>query len=46
MEQNILIEWQGQWFEKEPAIDIQLPGFKKVRITPATNSLELKAEDS
>ena len=38
-EENILIEWQGQWFKKEPAIDIQLPGFKKVRITPATNSL-------
>ena len=45
-EQNIYIEWQGEWFKKEPAIDIQLPGFKKVRITPETNSLVLKAEDS
>ena len=43
--QNILIEWHGKWFGKEPAIDIQLPGFKKVRIVPATNSLELKVED-
>ena len=45
-EQNILIEWQGQWFGKEPLIEIQLPGFKNVRIIPATNSLELKVEDS
>ena len=42
---EILIEWHGNWFKKEPAIDIRLPGFKKVRIAPATNSLELKAED-
>ena len=42
--ENILIEWQGEWFTKEPAIDIQLPGFKSVRISPATNSFELKYE--
>lgn len=41
---NILIEWKGEWFSKEPPIDIQLPGFKSVRIAPATNSLELKCE--
>jgi hypothetical protein len=41
---NILIEWHGQWFKNEPAIDIQLPGFKNVTITPGTNSIELKAE--
>jgi putative flippase GtrA len=44
-EKDILVEWQGQWFKKEPVIDICLPGFKKVRITPATNSFELKVED-
>ncbi len=38
---NSLVEWRGEWFAKEPPIDIQLPGFKSVRITPATNSLEL-----
>ena len=42
--QNILVEWHGAWFIKEPPIDIQLPGFKNVRIPPATNSLELKIE--
>ena len=40
----MLIEWRGEWFAKEPPIDIQVPGFKNVRITPATNSLELKYE--
>jgi hypothetical protein len=42
--QNILVEWRGQWFAKEPPIDIQLPGFMSVRISPATNSLELNRE--
>jgi len=42
--QNILIEWRGAWFAKEPPMDIQLPGFKSVRIIPATNSLEFKIE--
>jgi len=42
--QSILVEWQGHWFTKEPPIDIQLPGFAKVRITPGTDSLELKDE--
>ncbi len=41
-EENVLIEWQGAWFTKEPPIDIQLPGFMNVRIKPATNSLELE----
>jgi len=43
---SILVKWHGKWFKKEPTIDIQLPGFKKVRIIPATNSLELKVEVS
>ena len=42
--ENVLIEWQGVWFVKEPLIDVQLPGFMKIRVTPATNSLELKYE--
>jgi putative flippase GtrA len=40
--ENIRIEWQGVWFGQEPPIDIQLPGFKSVRIQPAANFLELK----
>jgi len=42
--ENVLIEWRGLWFAKEPPIDIQLQGFKNVRIIPATNSLEFKIE--
>jgi len=42
---NILIEWHGKWFAQEPPIDVQLPGFKNVRILPAANSLELEYEE-
>jgi hypothetical protein len=42
--ESILLQWSGEWFAQEPPIDIQLPGFKSVRISPATNSLELKHE--
>ena len=41
---KVFIEWQGEWFAKEPPIDIRLPGFPGMRITPATNSIELKYE--
>ena len=40
--QNILVEWHGKWFAQEPPIDVQLPGFAKVRVALKTNSLELK----
>jgi putative flippase GtrA len=43
--ENILIEWQGQWFgPHSPVIDVHLPGYKRVRMDPAANSLELKVE--
>jgi putative flippase GtrA len=44
--QNILVEWHGLWFTKEPPIDIQLPGFVSVRITPSTSSVELSRQES
>jgi hypothetical protein len=40
--QNILVEWRGNWFSKEPVIDIQLPGFISVRAPSAANSFELR----
>ena len=40
--ENVLVQWQGEWFVNEPVMDIELPGFTKVRVIPATNSLELK----
>ena len=42
--ENILVEWQGKWFTKEPVIDIQLSGFKSVRVLPGTNSFELERD--
>ena len=41
---KILVEWRGQWFTKEPLIDIHLPGFMNITILPGTNSFELKEE--
>ena len=43
-EEKIIVEWQGAWLKKEPAIDIQLVGFKKLRVMPATHSMEFKVE--
>jgi len=40
----VLIEWRGTWFKEEPRIDIALPGFKSVTISPGTNSLELQSK--
>jgi hypothetical protein len=40
--QAVIVEWSGQWFTKEPPIDIQLPGFAGVRAAHAANSIELK----
>lgn len=41
---NILVEWHGEWLAEEPPINIQLPGFYKVRVAPHTNSFEFKYE--
>jgi hypothetical protein len=43
--QNIIVEWKGQWFEREPSIIIQLPGYQKICMAQGSNSLELKCED-
>jgi hypothetical protein len=42
--QSVLVEWRGEWFVKEPLIDVEFPGFMKVRVPLATNCLELKYE--
>ena len=40
--QTVRVDWSGEWFTKEPPIDIRLPGFVPVRIVPGTNTIELK----
>jgi hypothetical protein len=42
--ESILIEWRGEWFAEAPPIDIQVPGFMKVRPAPAAKTFELKYE--
>ena len=39
---NVLVEWSGKWFAKEPPIGIQLLGFSNTKIVPGTNSFVLK----
>lgn len=41
-EQKIHVEWRGQWFTKEPMIDIQMPGFVRIRVPSGAQSVELK----
>ena len=44
-EKSILVEWRGLWLAKEPPIEIQLPGFRNVKIPPGTNSIELSRQE-
>ncbi|MBU1086728.1 MAG: hypothetical protein KKD05_04335 [Candidatus Omnitrophica bacterium] len=41
-DKSVFVEWQGKWFNKEPLIDINLPGFLKIRSLPGANSVDLK----
>jgi len=43
---DVLFEWIGQWFGKEPTIDIQMPAFRRVRIAPGTTSIKMKYEEN
>ncbi|OGS21751.1 MAG: hypothetical protein A2252_00150 [Elusimicrobia bacterium RIFOXYA2_FULL_39_19] len=43
LKENILIEWRGDWFAKEPVIEVHLPGFAKTRVKFSTNSLTIEA---
>lgn len=31
---NIVVEWTGKWFDKEPAIEVCIPGLPKVKAPP------------
>ncbi|MBF0387906.1 MAG: GtrA family protein [Candidatus Omnitrophica bacterium] len=41
---RVLVEWSGQWFTREPDIDIHLPGFRKVRVALGTANCTLVPE--
>ncbi|MFC1510330.1 hypothetical protein ACFL49_01595 [Candidatus Omnitrophota bacterium] len=36
------VSWKGDWFESEPQIEIQLPGFRKVSVKPGQTSAQIK----
>ena len=40
----IRVEWIGQWLNKEPLIEVRLPGYKPVSVPPGVNSVVLKYE--
>jgi hypothetical protein len=43
-EENIVVEWKGQWFGQAPSIEIRLPGFAPERVLPGVDQLVLKLE--
>ncbi len=38
---NIKIQWSGQWYDKEPLIEIRLPSFARVHVKPGAVSTEI-----
>ena len=40
------IEWQGDWHDGVPEIDIRLPGFDPVQVTPGIDSVVLVKKDA
>lgn len=41
----VYINWQGSWHVEAPAIEVHLPGFKKVKVNAGQHELILKEED-
>lgn len=40
----VRVEWSGKWFGRQPLVDVQLPGFRRVTADAKINWLELKGE--
>ncbi len=43
-QENIVIEWAGSWFVKEPDIEVCVPGFPKTLAQPQSHRVILKRE--
>ena len=39
------IEWQGDWHRSAPPIEIRLPGFEPLNVTPGTNAIVLASKE-
>jgi len=41
---DIIVEWTGKWFDKEPAIEVRIPGLPRVKARPQTGSVVVAFE--
>ena len=41
---NVVVAWTGQWFDKEPSIEISFPGLPKVKARPQAGSVVVELE--
>ena len=41
---NVIAAWTGQWFDKEPPIEVSFPGLPKVRARPQTGCVVVEFE--
>ena len=39
---EIIVEWHGKWFNREPFVEIRLPGFQTAIAAPGSNSITFK----
>ena len=40
---ELIVDWQGKWFDKEPFIEMRMPGFDKIMLPPGfKNQITLK----
>jgi hypothetical protein len=43
-QEKLFVNWQGQWFTKQPQIRIELPGFQKIIAEAEKTGVELEVE--
>ena len=41
-QKNIRVSWETRWHGAAPRIEVQLPGFMKIRVTEGQTSVEIK----
>lgn len=41
-QEKLIVNWQGQWFARQPEIQIEVPGFKKVSAPAGKTCVELE----
>jgi hypothetical protein len=41
---NIVVEWTGKWFDKEPVLEVCIPGLPRVKARPQAGSVVVEFE--